>query len=91
MQEDGSSLPSTPWPFSHPHFEHNTAKTPDVDLGIVPFLFAVDDLRCHPKDGSLYRFVGTNDHINVVRPLRDSKTRYFTKSELLLDEDVVRF
>ena len=81
---------TTPWPLSRPHFEHNAANAPDVDLGIVSFLFGIDDLRCHPKDGSLHRSVSA-DHVDIVRPLRDSKTRYFTKSELLLDEDVVRF
>ena len=88
LQEDGDSFLPTPRPVPRPHFEYNAADTPDVDLGIVPFLLAVDDLRCHPKDGSLHGSVGTH-HVDVVCPLRGSETRDFTEFELL-DENVVR-
>ena len=89
LEENGDGFLTAPWPLSSPHFEHNTANAPDVDLGVVSFLLAVDDLRCHPKDGPLHGSVST-DHIDVVRPLRDSEVRDFTKSELF-DEDVIRF
>ena len=67
LQENGDSFLPTPWPLPCPHFEHNTSDTPDVDLGIVPFLLAIDDLWRHPKHGSLHGSVGTN-HVDVIRP-----------------------
>ena len=89
LQKDSDSFLPTPRPLPRPHFENNAADTPDVNLGIVPFLLAIDDLRCHPEHGSLHRSVGTY-HVNVVRPLRDSEICNFTESELL-DKNVVRF
>lgn len=88
LEEDGDSFLTAPWPLPSPHFEHDTANAPDIDLGVISLLLAVDDFRCHPKDGALHGSVGT-DHVDVVRPLRDSEIRNFTKSELL-DEDIIR-
>ena len=89
LEEDGDRFLAAPRPLPSPHFQHNTTNAPDVDLGVVSFLLAVDDFRCHPKDGPLHGRVGAKD-IDIVRPLRDSEIRDFTKSGLL-NEDVIRF
>ena len=81
LQADGGGSLSTPRFLPRPHFEHNTTNAPDVDLGIVPLLWVADYFRCGPKHGTLGGIVGTG-HVDVVLPLRSTKTRNLTDSEL---------
>jgi len=89
LQENSDNFLPTPWPPPRPHFEHNATNAPDVNLGIVPYLLAIDDLRCHPKDRSLHRSVDIN-RVDVVRFLGASEICNFAKPERP-DENVGRF
>ena len=57
LHEDSDNFLPIPWSLPRPHFEHNAADAPNIDLRIVPPL-TVDDLRRHrkhsPLHGSIY-------------------------------------
>ena len=87
LQDNGYGFLSRPWPLPRPHFLNNTAKTPDINLGVALFIF-FHHLRRHPKKRLLCRNVGLI-RINVIRSPGAPEIRDLAMSRLF-NEDTIR-
>lgn len=88
LKHNSHHLLAYPGPHPCPHFQHNTADTPNINLEVVTLLLSVDDFGCHPKNCALHGCESTSSLI--VRPLRDTKIGDLADSRHL-DKNIIRF
>lgn len=89
LQDNCNGFVTTPWPLTSPHLKHDTSDAPDIDLLVIALRGCVDDLWCHPKDGTLHG-CRCPDAIDIIGALGNAKVCYLTDARCF-DQDVICF